>query len=66
MVIFYDGVNDTTSAFLEGEAGVTTNEVNRRVEFNLRQSPGRLATGLAARLIQDSGSNRFAQMIGRH
>ena len=63
MVIFYDGVNDTTSAFLEGEAGVTTNEVNRRVEFNLRQSPGRLATGLAARLIQDSGSNRFAQMI---
>ncbi len=65
MVIFYDGVNDTTSAFLEGEAGVTTNEVNRRVEFNLRQSPGRLATGLAARLIQDSGSNRFAQMIGR-
>ncbi len=40
LVIFYDGVNDTTSAFLEGEAGVTTNERNRRAEFNIRQSPG--------------------------
>ena len=30
VVIFYDGVNDTTSALLEREAGLTTNEVNRR------------------------------------
>jgi lysophospholipase L1-like esterase len=65
VVIFYDGVNDTTSAFLEGEAGVTTNEVNRRVEFNLRQSPARLAAALATELIQDSGSYRFAQMVRR-
>jgi lysophospholipase L1-like esterase len=65
VVIFYDGVNDTTSAFLEAEAGVTTNEVNRRAEFNLRQSPARLAAGLAAKLIQDSGSFRFAQMVRR-
>jgi lysophospholipase L1-like esterase len=65
IVVFYDGVNDTTSAFLEGEAGVTTNEVNRRVEFNLRQSPARLAGALAARLIEDSGSLRFARMV-RH
>ena len=43
LVIFYDGVNDTTSALLEGEAGVTTNERNRRAEFNIRQSPARLA-----------------------
>jgi lysophospholipase L1-like esterase len=65
VVIFYDGVNDTTSAFLEGEAAVTTNEVNRRAEFNLRQSPARLAAALAAKLIQDSGSYRFAQMVRR-
>ena len=40
VVIFYDGVNDTTAALLlEGEAGLTTNEVNRRQEFNLLQSP---------------------------
>ncbi len=43
VVIFYDGVNDTTSALLEGEAGLTTNEVNRRQEFNLLQSPARLS-----------------------
>ena len=30
LVIFYDGVNDTTSALLEGEPGLTTNEINRR------------------------------------
>ena len=30
VVIFFDGVNDTTSALLEREAGLTTNEINRR------------------------------------
>jgi lysophospholipase L1-like esterase len=65
LVIFYDGVNDTTSALLEGEPGVTTNEVNRRHEFNLLQSPARLATGLAAKLVKDSGSYRFAQTVRR-
>jgi hypothetical protein len=64
-VVFYDGVNDTTSAFLEGAAGLTTNERNRRKEFNLLQSPGRLATALAHNLIADSGSYRFAQAAAR-
>ena len=48
IVIFYDGVNDTTSALLEGEAGLTTNEINRRREFNLLQSPSRLAGASSA------------------
>jgi lysophospholipase L1-like esterase len=65
LVIFYDGVNDTTSALLEGEAGVTTNERNRRAEFNLRLSPGRLAATMVGRLIEGSASYRFAQAIGR-
>ena len=65
LVIFYDGVNDTTSALLEGEPGLTTNEVNRRHEFNLLQSPARLAAGLAVKLVRDSGSYRFAQMVRR-
>jgi lysophospholipase L1-like esterase len=64
LVIFYDGVNDTASAWLEGEAGVTTNEQNRRAEFNLRQSPSRLATSLIAKLVRDSASYRFAQIVG--
>ena len=65
LVIFYDGVNDTTSALLEGEAGLTTNEVNRRQEFNLLQSPARLAAALIAKLVKDSGSYRFAQAVRR-
>jgi hypothetical protein len=63
VVIFYDGVNDTTSALLEGEPGVTTNEINRRNEFNLLQSPARMAGGLMVKLVKDSGSYRFAQMV---
>jgi hypothetical protein len=35
LVIFYDGCNDTFSAFQNGEAGVTENERNRVREFNL-------------------------------
>jgi lysophospholipase L1-like esterase len=63
LVIFYDGVNDTTSALLEREAGVTTNESNRRKEFNLLQSPSRLAGTLLGNFIKESGSYRFAQSI---
>ena len=63
LVIFYDGVNDTTSAFLEREAGLTTNEINRRREFNLLQSPSRLAGTLLGKLIEDSGSYRFARSV---
>jgi lysophospholipase L1-like esterase len=63
LVIFYDGVNDSTSALLEGEAGVTTNERNRRAEFNIRQSPARLGGAMIAGLIRDSASYRLAQTI---
>jgi lysophospholipase L1-like esterase len=65
VVIFYDGVNDVTSALLEGEAALTTNEVNRRGEFNLLQSPVRLAAALIGKVVKDSGSYRFAQMVRR-
>jgi lysophospholipase L1-like esterase len=65
LVIFYDGVNDTTSALLEGEAAVSTNEVNRREEFNLLQSPGRMAAALTTKIVRDSAAFRFARMIGR-
>ena len=65
LVIFYDGVNDTTSALLEREAGLTTNEINRRREFNLLQSPARLAGAFLGKVVQDSGSYRFAQAVSR-
>ena len=63
VVIFYDGVNDTTSALLSGEAGLTTNEINRRREFNLLQSPRRLAGILAEKLLVESGSYRLARAL---
>jgi hypothetical protein len=65
VVVFYDGVNDTTSALLEGAAGLSTNEIHRRTEFNLSQSPMRLAGALSARLLKESGSYRFAQAVRR-
>jgi hypothetical protein len=65
VVVFYDGVNDVTSALLEGEAALTTNEINRRAEFNLLQSPARLAAALVGKLVKDSGSYRFARMVRR-
>jgi lysophospholipase L1-like esterase len=63
VVVFYDGVNDTTSAVLSGEAGLTTNEDNRRREFNLLNSPGRLVLTLGGKLLSDSGSLRVARAI---
>jgi lysophospholipase L1-like esterase len=63
VVIFYDGVNDTTSAVLAGEAGLTTNEINRRREFNLLHSPGRLLSTLGGNLLADSGLLRLARAV---
>jgi lysophospholipase L1-like esterase len=65
LVIFYDGVNDASSAYLEGESGLSTNESHRRQEFNLLQSPARLGAALIAKLVKDSGSYRFAQAVHR-
>ena len=60
IVLFYDGVNDTTSALLEGEATLTTNEINRVREFNLLQSPSRLTAALARKLVGESALFRLA------
>jgi lysophospholipase L1-like esterase len=65
LVLFYDGVNDTTSALLEGKPTLTTNEINRVREFNLLQSPGRLTAALAGSLVRNSGFFRIASSIGR-
>jgi lysophospholipase L1-like esterase len=65
VVLFYDGVNDTASALLERQPTVTTNEINRVREFNLLQSPVRLASALAGYLVQNSALFRFAGSVGR-
>jgi hypothetical protein len=65
LVLFYDGVNDTTSALLEGQATVTTNEINRVREFNILQSPARLVSALAGNLVLNSALYRLAESVGR-
>ena len=65
LVLFYDGVNDTASALLEGRATLTTNEINRVREFNILQSPGRLTTALLGYLVKNSASYRLASGLGR-
>ena len=65
VVLFYDGVNDTASALLEGKAGLTTNERNRAREFNLLQSPARMSAAIAGRLASGSALQRVAKSIGR-
>jgi len=65
LVLFYDGVNDATSALPTGQPTATTNEVNRVREFNILQSPARLASALAGNLIQNSALFRFAGSVGR-
>ena len=65
LVLFYDGVNDTTSALLESQPTVTTNETNRVREFNILQSPPRLVAALARYMIQNSATFRFAAALGR-
>ena len=65
VVIFYDGVNETTAAFLDRQAGIPSNEGNRRVEFNVRRKPGRLLGMFFAALINDSASLRLAKSVRR-
>ncbi|QEH37333.1 hypothetical protein OJF2_59230 [Aquisphaera giovannonii] len=60
VVLFFDGVNDTTSAMIEGMATVTTNEGNRVREFNLLQSTGRLTGALLGNLATSSALYRVA------
>ena len=41
LVIFYDGINDTYTAFQQGIAGIPQNEFNRVAEFNALEKPVR-------------------------
>jgi len=40
VVVFYDGINDTTAALQELTAGTPQNESQRRLEFNMTQGSG--------------------------
>jgi lysophospholipase L1-like esterase len=65
VVLFYDGVNDASSALIEGRAGLTMNERNRAREFNLLQSPGRATAAAVGKLVADSALRRAAGAVAR-
>jgi lysophospholipase L1-like esterase len=68
LVIFYDGVNDTYSAWQQGRAGIPQNEHSREVEFNM-SNPRRRAERtqlLFTEYAQKLALRRFADSIVRH
>jgi hypothetical protein len=55
IAIFYDGVNDTFSAYQQGVAGLPMNEGNRATEFNLsRASQSKRRRAMVVRDVVDS------------
>jgi hypothetical protein len=64
VVVFLDGVNDVLAAYQNGRAGWPQNEANRVAEFNLRQSPPRLAAALLGALTRESAFARLAASAG--
>jgi len=68
LVVFYDGVNDTYSAWQQGQAGIPQNEHSRVVEFNM-SNPKRRAQR-AQLLLKEYASQlalrRFADSIVKH
>lgn len=57
LVVFYDGVNDTFSAFQQRVAGLPQNEANREMEFNLiKRKKARQVTQLVIRNLSEKSS----------
>ena len=68
MVIFYDGINDTYSGFVNGVAGLTDGEERRAKEFDLLNdlSPERLTAlykTAAMKLVLSSGLGNLAKLV---
>jgi lysophospholipase L1-like esterase len=49
LVVFYDGINDTYTAFQQGIAGIPQNEFNRVTEFNFMQKSVKERFGIIGR-----------------
>lgn len=51
LVVFFDGYNDTFTAYQQRVPGITANEHNRRFEFNVRMKPEVMAGEVADRYL---------------
>lgn len=68
LVVFYDGINDSETAWLEGRAGVTWDETVRKNEFNItnryyRENRDRLYQTAFYIFAMDSSLGRTAKLI---
>jgi lysophospholipase L1-like esterase len=65
VVVFYDGVNDTFSAYQQGIAGLPQNEPNREAEFDLLNQLDRLAPKVIFSRFNRLALMRFVNSIRR-
>src|SRR5690242_12005089 len=63
IVIFFDGYNDSFSAFQAGHAGDPQNESHRREAFEVREKPSRALLSAGGQLVRRSGMYRLAERI---
>ena len=65
VVVFYDGINDVTSALHSGVAGIPQNEYRRRAEFNLlsRYRLGDFTRAFIYRWVAQSATVRLARGV---
>ena len=63
LVIFYDGVNESFSAYQNNEAGIPQNEDNRREEFNYLLDHKRVRGAYLAQLARPEGLSRLSDGI---
>ncbi len=63
LVVFYDGVNETFSAFQNQEAGLPQNENNRRNEFNILKDEERISDAYFATAAMPEGIGRLGNAI---
>ena len=61
VVVFYDGGNDTYSAYQQGTAGLPQNEFNRAMEFNLTQRRPELRRFVVTDTIRSLATFRLTQ-----
>lgn len=65
LAVFYDGVNESFSAFQNREAGLPQNEMNRRKEFNLLRSEERLRSAFFTQAAMPEGVERLGAAVWR-
>jgi hypothetical protein len=63
VVVFYDGANDTFSAYQQGVAGLPQNEANRREEFNVLKDLDRLAPKVISTRLNRLALCRFGNWV---